>query len=176
MARAFLKTKAPKGREYICEKCGKVIEPGTQYYSWKFNFGATHMQHAEHGPPRASQLTNSKMGEVYDAVSDFDVSSCESPEDMKAALQSVADAARSVAEQYGESADNIEASWPSGNPTSEACRNTQQELESWADSLESWEPDHDSWDKEQHDTEEDWLEECRESASGVLDDQPEYQG
>lgn len=177
MPRAELKKKNRGGKHvYTCAKCGKPIIAGENYYNWKFNFGSRYYQHAEHGYPKPSQLTNSKMGEVDDAVSEFDISGCNSPDEILAELCAVAEAANSVAQQYGESADTIESSWPSGNPTSESCRATADELESWADELEGWTPDYDEWDKEAHDSEEEWIEDCRDSAQTLMDDKPEYQG
>lgn len=175
MPRAFLKTKIRAGREYKCEKCGKVIEPGTKYYTWKFNFGAQHIQCTDHGAPRPSQLTNSKMGEVWDAQADFDLGDATCADDIEASLASVAEAARSVSEQYGEAADNIESSFPSGNPTSEACRTASDDLESWADELERWQPEDDD-EPEDEDEKEEWLEAMRGSAQDLVDNAPEYQG
>lgn len=179
MPRAFLKTKNRGGHKtYSCTVCGKPIEAGEDYYTWKFNRGGRYFQHATHGHPRRSQLSNSKMAEVWDAVDTLDLSSCETPDDIKQALESVAQTAREVSEQYIESADNIEQSFPSGNPTSEACRTTGEELESWADTLESWDPDEDEFvkDDSSYDDEESWLEAQRESAMDVVNEQPEYQG
>jgi len=174
MPRPFLKKKNRGGHHvYTCTVCGEPIKAGEQYWTWKFNHGARYFQHAEHGRPKPSQLTNSKMGELYDAVEAFDPSSCESVDDIKSALADVAEAARSVGEQYGEAADGIESAWPSGNPTSEACRSTADELDSYASSLESWEPDTDEGDA---DDKEEWLEECRSAASDLVNDHPEYQG
>jgi hypothetical protein len=177
MPRAFLKTRNKGGKHtYRCGVCGRDILPGEDYYTWKFNRGGRYWQHAEHGAPRRSQLTNSKMGEVYDAVDTFDISELTDAEDIKAALSSVANSARSVADEYEQSADSIEQAFPSGNSTSEACRATADELNDWADRLESWEPDYDEYDADQFDTEEDWHESTRESAWELVNEQPEYQG
>lgn len=179
MPRAFLKTKNRGGHKtYKCSVCKEEIAPGDQYYTWKFNRGSRYFQHATHGHPRRSQLTQSKMGEVWDAVDAFDVSQAEQPEPIFEALQAVADVAESVASEYNDAADSIESSFPSGNPTSEACRATAEALESWASDLTSWQPDYDSWReaKEAFDTKEDWIEDLRQQAQDVVDDQPEYQG
>lgn len=175
MPRAFLKTKNRGGHHtYKCTVCGKSIEPGDDYYTWKFNRGGRYWQHASHGPPKRSQLSQSKMGEVWDAVEAFDVSEATDPADIKAALESVAEAARSVAEQYSEAAQNILSAFPSGNSTSESCQGTADELEAWASNLDSWESDAD--DEEGTRDPEEWLEEVRNSAQELVDEQPEYQG
>lgn len=177
MPRAFLKTKNRGGHHsYRCTRCGETIEAGQKYYTWKFNRGSRFFQHAEHGPPLPSQLTHSKMAEVLDAVHTADFSEVSSIEDIKAILQEVASAGTSVADQYNESADTIESSWPNGNPTSEACRNTASELEDWVSSLENWEPQDDEFDAESHDSEEEWLEAEANSAEELVNEHPEYQG
>lgn len=96
------------------------------------------------------------MGELWDAQedvkfpepdlgSDFDAGSF--VEVVKEQIQMVADAANSVAEQYRESADNIESGF--GHPTyqSEELAGKADELESWASELESWEPSQDGPDR-----------------------------
>lgn len=177
MPKAFLKTKNRGGTKvYTCSRCGEAIAPGEDYYTWKFNHGGRYFQHAHHGYPLRSQLTNSKMGPVWDAVDTFDVSGATSVDDIRSDLEAVAGAAREVADEYNSSADSIEGSWPSGNPTSQACRDTADALEAFADEIEAWTPDYDEWDKEQFDSEDDWLEDCRNSASELMNDCPEYQG
>lgn len=187
MPRVFLKTRNRGGEKtYKCDKCGKTIEPGQEYLTWKFNRGARYLRHATCGYPRRSELSNSKMVGVWDAVDAFDVSGATSADDIKSDLESVAQAAREVAQEYADSADNIEASWPAGNPTSEACRATSDELEAWADELESWEPDSESPDvddfeggeasDEYAEAYDSWLQECRDSAQDKVNEAPEYQG
>lgn len=176
MPRAFLKKKNRGGKHvYTCGKCHKPVQAGEQYWTWKFNHGGRFYQHTTCGAPQRSQMTNSKMGQVWDAVESFDVSACESPEDILTELSTVAEAATTVAEEYTSAADGIESAWPAGNPTSEACRATAGELESWAQELGSWAPDYDEWNPETHDTKEEWLDEIRESASRLMEDCPEYQ-
>jgi hypothetical protein len=177
--RVFRKTKNRGGHHvYQCEAQPCLAEglggtrdiiAGQDYLTWKFNRGGRHFRHAACGHPRRSELTNSKMGAVYDAVDDFDPTTCETLEDLQAALQDVATAANDVAAEYGEAADGIESSWPSGNPTSEACRATADELESWANNLESWEPTADESD-------DDYLDAIREEAQELVNESPEYQG
>lgn len=174
MPRVFRKTKNRGGHHvYHCDKCGKEIEAGQDYLTWKFNRGSRFLRHAECGMPRRSELTNSKMGPVYDAVDGFDPEGM-MPDDIKGELESIAAVAREVGEEYTESADNIEGAWPSGNPTSEACRATGEALETWAGALESWEPDGD--EPEGDDEKEQWLDTQREAAQEVVNEQPEYEG
>jgi len=112
------------------------------------------------------------MARVDDAVQDADLGSLTSGDEIETALGQVADIAREVAEEYGESADNIESNFPSGNPTSEACRAAQEGLESWAEDLDSWTAD----EKEDDEDEDDYLERVREEAQDALGEQPQYEG
>ena len=177
MPRVFIKKKNRGGTKiFTCSECGKPIEAGQEYLTWKFNRGDRFFRHPEHGMPRRSELiSNSKMGQVWDAVDDFDVSTCTTLGDIKAVLASVAKVARSVAEQYEESVENILTAWPSGNPTSEACQSTAHELRSWAINLELWRADPGKYNAKQFDTKEAWLETIREQAQDVVNEQPEYQ-
>lgn len=178
MPRVFRKTKNRGGHHiYTCDKCGNEIEAGTDYLTWKFNRGSRYFRHPECGYPHRSELSHSKMGGLWDAVDDFDVSGCASPDEIKEALEAVASAAREVATEYSEAVNNIEQAFPSGNNTSEACRATADELEGWADELEGWEPSEDYDGVEtQGDEFERYLESCRDEAQDLVNNQPEYQG
>lgn len=191
MPRVFRKTKNRGGHKvYACsaptcriERDGgtRDIRPGDDYLTWKFNRGSRFFRHAECGYPKRSELSNSKMAAVWDAVDDFDVSAAASAEDIKSDLEAVAQAAREVADEYQAAADSILSAFPSGNTTSEACSTTADELNSWADDLESWEPD-DEFDADNYtgvdaeEAEQAWLEECRQSAQDKVNESPEYQG
>lgn len=182
MPRVFRKMKNRGGHKvYQCSapKCkmkSRDVLPGQEYLTWKFNRGSRYFRHVECGMPRRSELSQSKMGPVWDAADDFDIGTCTTPEDISAALSVVAEAARQVAQEYGEAAENIIMAFPSGNATSEACGATGDELDSWADALEAWEADPAEYDTEQFDTEEHWLEAIREQAQDLVNEQPEYQG
>ncbi len=94
---------------YTCSKCGQDILPGQSRYEWSFRYGGTYRRHVDCGYPRQSELTQSKMGEVYaaqEAVEDLfggwtDVSELES------ALQEAADTVDSVASEYDDAAQNF---------------------------------------------------------------------
>jgi len=176
MARVTQHRKTKGGKKtFICVGCHGEILPGERYSAWTLYRQPTRYRHLRCGPPTATQLSNSKMAQVEEAASAIDLGSCASPGEMSAELQGVADTARQVAEEYGESADSIEQSFP-GSPTAEACRTAQEELDSWADDLEGWEPEDDEFNSENHADEEDWLEAECQSAQETLDNRPEYQG
>jgi hypothetical protein len=55
-------------KTYTCTKCGKVIEPGQMFREWSFRYGGTYRMHSMCGYPRQSQLTQSRMSDVYAAI------------------------------------------------------------------------------------------------------------
>lgn len=184
MPRVHQKKKNRGGKhEYRCVRCGGMIEPGDHYYEWSFRYGGTHRQHLRHGAPRASQLTQSKMGGAYaaqealeDALSEWrpavaEDDSLPTAEDIKDALNSAAEEIRQVGEEYGESADNMESAFPYGSPTIDECREKQEALNAVADALEQAalslrdEP-NDAGEIEA------WADEVRGDAEGALSDMP----
>ena len=157
-------------KQYLCTACHEPILPGQKYHHWTPYRSTTRQRHVSCGYPRPTELSNSKIAVVDEAVQDLDLSG--NVEDMKAALEGLASTAEEVASEYNDSADGIESHFPSGNPTSEACRNVAEALESWAQELQSWDPD----DREEDDDEDDYLDACRESAQELVGNKPEYEG
>lgn len=166
------KVKRTRGgkKKYICVKCREEIVAGEEYYHWTKYRSPIRQQHVKCGFPKRSQLSNSKMGPVWDAVDDAssELQKCTSVEDLKAALESVAQTAHDVASEYEESADNIEQQF-SSSATADACRQAAEQLEDWAESLESWDPSIDVIDDET-------LDQARSEAEDKLGEQPEYEG
>jgi hypothetical protein len=162
-------------KEYRCVKCGKPIEPGQEYYHWTKYKQPVRQQHVSCGYPKRSQLSNSKMGPVWDAVDDAiaELQKGQTLEDFKSTLESVAQTAHDVASEYEESADNIEQQF-SSSATADACRNAAEQLESWAEDLENWEPSVDT--DEGTKPVDEWLDQVREEAIEKLGEQPEYEG
>lgn len=134
MPRVYTKTKSTRGKAYFCDTCRKQIEPGEKYLEWGFRFGGSYRRHAEHGYPKPSELTQSKMASVLSAIEEAEgtIGGATELSEVTDALQSVADAAREVAEEYREavSAMNMEGS---GNENEQRA----DDLESFADDLES---------------------------------------
>jgi hypothetical protein len=139
------KTKDDRVRH--CERCSDGIKSGERVYTWSFFRQPARWQHTTHGYPKQSQLTQSKMTTVYEAVEDADLSGAETTEDLQAVLQTVAESVREVAEEYERSA---EAMGEAGSEMQERAG----ELESWADELESWEPSEE-WDPDATEEDED---------------------
>lgn len=146
MPRIFQKKKIKLGAERSCGRCGKKIEPGDEYLSWSFRYGGTHFRCLDH-PPRRSELTQSKLGEVYAAqeTAEDDINRIVIDEDgameaIKEAVQAVIDQIQETATEYMDAAEHFGG----GGENAERA----DELESWAGELEGFEPDDDNPDTE----------------------------
>lgn len=129
---------ARKAKKKRTCRCGHVIQPGESYKWAEPRYGGMKYWCQDHSPKR-SELTSSKLGPLYDAQDDFDVSEATSAEEISEALQSVADTAREVAEEYQEGIDNM----PEGLQEGDVAQQSQEKieaLESYANELESWDP------------------------------------
>jgi len=173
-----------------CGNCGKDILPsrddkktkkrilGDAYLWIKPRYGGKRIR-CTACPFRDSDLTTSeKLGRVYDArdtardaISQWDG---EDLQDLRAAIEDCVNEVREVADEYNESADNIEQSFPNGNPTSEDCREKADELSSWCDEMESVEleeREEEEGDEEGDNDEKrsEWAEAQRDAALGAVD-------
>jgi hypothetical protein len=70
MPRVYTKTKNRGGKKlsYSCSRCSEPILPGQTYHEWSFRYGPKMRQHTQHGLPRRSQLTMSKMEEAASTI------------------------------------------------------------------------------------------------------------
>lgn len=139
MPRVEVKRKNKAGRERSCGKCGERIETGSLYKSWSFRYGGTHFRCVKvECQPRQSDLTQSIMAEVYLAVENAEDSlpTAESVGVVKELVESVADAAMTVSEQYREAAESFGGGGENGERA--------DELEGWSDELASFDPEEES--------------------------------
>lgn len=180
MARAFLKTKnaGGKSKTYRCERCSEPIKPGEKYYEWSFRYGGTHRQHASHGSPKASQLTQSKMSAAYAAIeaAEEDVAKATTADEMASALSSCAEEIDNVYQEYSDSLDNM----PDGlrqaaedgevGERMQALEEFKAELESKAFDLEGeeFEPESEEKTNSNADAANEWLEDKRQEAVDTL--------
>lgn len=159
------------GKEYTCGRCGRKINPGEKYFFWEPRYGGKKIRCKDHYP-RQSELTTSKMSEVYAAIEDVEdtlASQTFAPDsegDFTSLLANVAEVVTNVAEEYREAAEHF------GGAGENAER--ADELESFAYSLESfdiqdpaafWE-DHP--DLAQEDAAREWVEYGREQVQEAL--------
>jgi hypothetical protein len=191
MPRVTTHTKSNRGkRTYTCRGCGKAIQPGEQYRMWEKRVGGLQFMHVACGYPKPSMLSNRKTAVVEDAIEDAtDTISKWTPsldelgyDDVKGALEQVADEAEAVGQEYSEGADNMPENLQYGTQA-EAMREVGQELESWAEELRSWEPNEeepdlndDMDDEEREAALEQWANDLRDDATDKMSDLPEYQG
>lgn len=134
MPKVITRTCSGRGEPSGCVKCGAVIKKGEEYYEWSFFRQKPRRQHTSHGPLRRSQLTNSKMSEVYGAVelAEDNIGTAKCPEDIASELESVAQTARDIGSEY---ADAVEAMGGAGEGSDNAER--AEQLEGFADDLDN---------------------------------------
>jgi hypothetical protein len=124
-----------------CEKCGKTIELGMPYKhvspkSGPYG-GVKRIRCADCPSWKPSELSSSKMASIMAAQEEFDVSDCESVEDINDRLNDFAATVREVGEEYKESAQNMEDGFGHSTEMSQDLESKGDELDGWADDLEN---------------------------------------
>lgn len=128
----------------LCEVCLLTIQAGTAYNWIKSRYGPKRSRHAHCRPFRPSDLTsNDKLSELYaiqeaieDDVGAWGILEQTDLSNLISALEDGAEAARGVAEQYRESAENIESGFGHATSQSEELASNGDEVDGWADELE----------------------------------------
>lgn len=183
LARITQVTRAMKDQG-VCEAadCGTEIKKGDSYLWYKVGFRSRHkhVRCVDH-PPRPSERESSLVASVYGAQEDFadQVGSLDTADDIREAVQVVAEAAREVAGEYEAAMYD-----QNGNVWNTEAEERYNTLEAAADDLDSWQPDEDEPTPcaEHEDGEEivegcddcstnveEWLETTRTSASEAVD-------
>lgn len=181
MPRVFEKTKNKGGKgEYRCCGCSDPIVPGEKYYEWSFRYGGTYRQHTKHGRPKNSQLTQSKLSTVYEAIETLEESlpHAETKDDITSAVEECLSQIEEVKSEYEQAYETI----PNEDTQSkiDALDSFISELESEKDNLddgedepeeknegesdEDFEKRHDDWEEAQGTLIETW----REAITNVL--------
>lgn len=148
MPRVTSATKNKGGKkEYRCRRCGKTIEPGQKYYKYSFRYGGTYYHCASH-PPKPSELTQSKMVAVLEAIEaaeerldaelsfDGDIEDFDADQYEQAAreiVEEVCTAAEEVRDEYQSALDE----WEHGNSQLEE---KVDEMTTFVDALEQFDP------------------------------------
>jgi hypothetical protein len=135
MPRVYTQKKNRAGSRRACGRCGKEIKPGEKYYSYSFRYGGTHYRCADHWPKR-SELTQSKASEVFSAIEGCEAEldgGLDTIDDIRTAVESVAEVARDVAAEYEEAAEYFGGEGEN--------RERADMAEQFADECESFEPD-----------------------------------
>lgn len=150
---ARVETHTATRKEHHCQRCSEPITKGQTYYNWSPGFRVRpQYQHAAHGYPRASQTTgNDKLSTLYgayesieDAVGSVEKEDPESLRELASVVSGAKEEVEGVAEEYRESASNIEDGFGHSTFASEEaeengsqCDDAAQEMESVAETLES---------------------------------------
>lgn len=177
-----------------CSHCHTTLPPGSTYRWIKPRYGSKHIRCTKPECQfKPTDLSMSKTARIEEAIDDArtDIYIASSHDELQTVLQSVADVAREVADEYQEASDN----WAGGNGHEEfqekadMCNSFADELEGWscsgeededavrqiaADDVEreEGESDEDYNTRVQTEQDEAWeqaLQEMREEAEGVLD-------
>lgn len=135
MPRVITRNKTARGKAVSCSKCSKPIEAGQRYHKWTFRYGGSRYQHSECGYPRQSQLTQSRMGDVYAALESVEDMVASEPDtwtvdDIVQGLNEAAETAREIGEEARSTADEH---FGGGGPHAERA----DEMEQIADDIES---------------------------------------
>jgi hypothetical protein len=184
----------PKSRKpVICSHCHIPLPPGSTYRWIKLRYGSKQIRCTKPECQfKPTDLSTSKTARIEEAIDEArtDIYVASSHDELQTALQSVADVAREVADEYQEASDN----WAGGNGHEEfqekadTCNSFADELEGWSWSGEDEDQvrvrageeterlegeDIGKWSNRQEEAgNEAWeqvLQEMREEAEGVLD-------
>jgi hypothetical protein len=181
------------------------IRVGDSYFTWARKSaygGTTYFRHTQCGGPKLTDLTSRKTAQIDEAVSEavWDFSPTVDEDgaydgdmsDVTSVLESIAEVARNVVQEYQDSYDNLPENFQYG-PTGEALESVAQELESWADDLESFDPsveyeqpereeepdgeeDDESYIQRCQDALDTWASDVISEAQDAASDHPEYEG
>jgi hypothetical protein len=141
-------------KELRCSTCGQPIEVGKPYkwFKMKTTYGGIKKSYHPDCEIPASHRTTSRMGAIYDAQTQLgnDLAQAEDFDSIREVLEAFAQEVRQVAEEYGESADNMESGFGHETYQSQELRERSEALEGWADEIEQWdfsgdEPDQDDY-------------------------------
>lgn len=123
MPRVYTQKKSRRGKDVKCGRCGRVVMPGEDYFTWKFRYGGQHYRCDQHRP-KMSELTQSKIGEIYSALetaqddlgtidrTDVSQDLSDIQSQVVQILQNVQDEVERVKSEYEEAAESFGQSGP----------------------------------------------------------------
>lgn len=120
-----------------CAECGHEIQVGEPYKYYQPRTGAMTVWCQLHTPKR-SQTTSTKLGPVYDAVDDFDVSNTETVEEIKGKVEEVISVAQEIRDEYEEALSNMASQ---EGMIAEGIQEKIDTLDGWITELENFEPE-----------------------------------
>lgn len=137
MPRVESHTKSNRGGEAKCGRagCGKVIQPGEQYFSFSFFRGARQYRCKDHRP-RQSELTQTAMADAYAGIETVEdaIAANGGVDDIKTALEEAVSQVEAARDQYQDSYDNLPENFQNADMGSEIQEKIDA-LESFADIL-----------------------------------------
>lgn len=166
-------------KEHVCQRCKEVVPKGSGYRWIKPRYGSKRVHCLKPKCAfRPTDLSSSKGAVLEEAIDEArkDIELAADYEAIKDAMQSAADAARDIAQEYQDASDN----WACGNGNEE-FQEKADACESFADDIESWqycgETNEDAVREASayEDADAEWetaLSIMRNEASAVLDDFP----
>src|SRR3990167_912429 len=138
-----------------CGRCSILIRKGDPYYWWKFRHSGKMVRCIDHRPRQSDLTSSDKLSTLYGAqegledsisaarkklgwaqVARYELAELAYTEAFKSVLElktdadSCKDEAQAVADEYNESADNIEQTF-SSSPTADLCRENAEQIEEW---------------------------------------------
>src|SRR5262245_25443120 len=101
--------KSRAGKAISCGKCQAPIEPGDQYKKWAFRYGGARYRCMKpECAPRPSDLTQSRMGEIWDITEAIDASPDTAEiEALADQLDELVEIARDVGQSYADAAEHF---------------------------------------------------------------------
>lgn len=193
MPKIYEKTARKSKTEKKCGRCHTLIVPGMKYRYWSFRYGGTHYRCDKvECSPRPSELTQSKMSDVYAAIEDArpTIKGWGGGEgvvgDLQEALGSVVEAARQVAEEYRSAAEAMGGAGSENEERADNLDSFADDVESAKDNLEEFDEDEarkeieaehegeelgeEDMESELTDRQYSWADDQKNEALGVLDD------
>jgi uncharacterized protein YoaH (UPF0181 family) len=134
--------KSARKDQGTCQKCGKPISAGDPY-KWVAirptpRSSRKYKRCASCPNWKPSELSSSKLAAIYAVQEDFEEYNFETFEDIQSFMESAGDAIRDVAEEYRESAQNIEDGFGHETYVSQELADKADTLEGWADDVAAW--------------------------------------
>lgn len=138
---ARIHTIQKSAKEHTCGRCATVLPKGSPYQKAAPGFRARDLIRCMSCGFRQSELTTSKLSEVYAAQEDlqanidsWDPTEAEDAGDLETALQEAAERAREVAQEYTDANDGWTQNGASDN---EQFTEKAETIEAWAEELEN---------------------------------------
>lgn len=137
-----------------CGRCGKKIKKGEPYIHWKFRYGGKRIRCLECPRPRYSELIFSGKLSAIEAAREGIQDAIEAfrgdhdSDSLRSALETAAEDVRQVAEEYRESAQNIEDGFGHSTQQCDDLNERADAVEAGADQIESAAGDLEDFEEE----------------------------